>query len=66
MCSRVFGLCVVSLVQSAGDIGQFLEDGSLSIVDRKKNLVKLLGGEYVALEKMYDFSVTFITRSLSI
>jgi len=35
-----------------GDIGQFLADGSLQIVDRKKNLVKLKGGEYVALEQM--------------
>jgi long-chain acyl-CoA synthetase len=35
-----------------GDIGQFLSDGSVQIVDRKKNLVKLKGGEYIALEKM--------------
>lgn len=35
-----------------GDIGQFMSDGSIKIVDRLKNLVKLKGGEYVALEKM--------------
>lgn len=35
-----------------GDIAQFMSDGSLRIVDRLKNLVKLKGGEYIALEKM--------------
>jgi long-chain acyl-CoA synthetase len=35
-----------------GDIGQFMSDGSIRIVDRKKNLVKMKGGEYIALEKM--------------
>ncbi|KAL7478891.1 hypothetical protein ACHAW6_004640 [Cyclotella cf. meneghiniana] len=35
-----------------GDIGQFTEDGSVQIVDRKKNLIKLKGGEYIAVENM--------------
>jgi len=32
-----------------GDIGQWNADGSLSIIDRKKDLVKLAHGEYIAL-----------------
>ena len=35
-----------------GDIGEFHDDGSLEIIDRKKDLVKLQLGEYVSLGKV--------------
>jgi long-chain acyl-CoA synthetase len=35
-----------------GDVGQWNEDGTLSLIDRIKNLVKLQGGEYIALERL--------------
>jgi len=36
----------------SGDVGVWRPDGMLQIVDRLKNLIKLKGGEYIAIESM--------------
>lgn len=48
----------------SGDIGQWNPDGTLSIIDRIKNLIKLQGGEYIALEKLESIykSVPFVSN----
>uniref|UniRef100_A0A914WWP9 long-chain-fatty-acid--CoA ligase n=1 Tax=Plectus sambesii TaxID=2011161 RepID=A0A914WWP9_9BILA len=43
---------------ATGDIGEFRPDGSLSVIDRKKDLVKLQNGEYVSLARIESVLLT--------
>ena len=39
---------------ASGDIGEIYPDGTIKVIDRKKDLVKLQHGEYISLGKVSD------------
>ena len=51
-CSFIEYRCTGRRWFRTGDIGQVEETGSIRIIDRKKDLVKLQYGEYVSLGKV--------------
>ncbi|XP_027934376.1 long chain acyl-CoA synthetase 1-like [Vigna unguiculata] len=48
-----------------GDIGEMLPNGVIKIIDRKKNLIKLTQGEYIALEHLENvYGITPIVEDI--
>ncbi|KAI9082687.1 hypothetical protein K1719_035556 [Acacia pycnantha] len=48
-----------------GDIGEILPNGVIKVIDRKKNLIKLSQGEYIALEHLENvYGITPIVEDI--
>ena len=50
----------------SGDVGQVLPNGTIKLIDRKKDLVKLQMGEYVSLGKGIRYFVKVSDKGLTI
>lgn len=65
LCVHIF-ISYQALV-SAGDIGEILPNGIIKVIDRKKNLIKLSQGEYIALEYLENvYGITPIVEDVRI
>lgn len=60
-------ICLIDyFLNRLGDIGEMLPNGVVKIIDRKKNLIKLSQGEYVAMEHLEKvYGITPIVEDVS-